>query len=126
MRPLLGLVLLLTFLTLVIGEKSSLEESEKVVKKPLKETVNVESISKVRGRKEIQTRPQRLKPKGLPDKNDNDYRKPVVKGKKEKPKRPQISKPNRPPTRKKSVDRKPVAIGDPRKRELQNRSKQER
>jgi len=94
MRPLPWIVLLIA-VTLVLGERSSLDKDGKVDKLPEQEAGKAKEIDK-------------------------------VSEKKEKPIKPRRSKPNRPSARNNKGHRKPPSIGDPRKRELQNRSKQER
>merc|ERR1712050_769325 len=163
MRPLPWIILLIG-ITLVQGERSSLDEKETVSKLPEKESGKAEEIEKIIEKKQKYLKPQRSKPSVVSDKhqlngknseidnirekqqkplkpqrpksnkpsviNDNDQRKgsnseiESIRGKKPKPSKRRRSKPNS--SRNKNVPRKPPSSGDPRKRELQNRSKQER
>jgi len=205
MRPLPWIILLIG-ITLVQGERSSLDEKEKVSKLPEQESGKAEEIEKIseknqkplkpqrpkpnrpsvindndqlkgsnseidkiKGKKQRPLEPKRSKPNSPSVINDNDQmngrnseidkikekkQKPLkpqrskpkrpsaingknqrkgsdskidrIKGKKQKPSKPRRSKPNISSSRNKNAPRKPPSTGDPRKRELQNRSKQER
>merc|ERR1712156_1165604 len=168
MRPSPWIILLIG-ITLVQGERSSLDEKEKVSKLPEQEAGKAEEIEKISEKKQKPLKPQRPKPKSPTVINDNDQmngrnseidkikekkQKPLkpqrskpkrpsgvngnnqrkgsdskidrIKGKKQKPSKPRRSKPNILSSRNKNAPRKPPSTGDPRKRELQNRSKQER
>merc|ERR1712223_523738 len=168
MRPLPWIILLIG-ITLVQGERSSLDGKETVSKLPEQEAGKAEEIEKISEKKQKPMKPQRPKPNRPSLINDNDQRKgsnseidkikekkqkPLkpqrpkpnrpsvindndrrkgsnseidrIKGKKQKPSKPRRSKPDISSSKNKNAPRKSPSPGDPRKRELQNRSKQER
>merc|ERR1711976_992674 len=131
MRPLPWIILLIG-ITLVQGERSSLDKKENVSKLPEQEAGKAEEIEKISEKKQKPLEPQRPNPNRPSVINGNDQRKGSnseidrIKGKKQKPSKPRRSKPNSSSSRNKNAPRKPPSAGDPRKRELQNRSKQER
>merc|ERR1712156_944876 len=99
MRPLPWIILLIG-ITLVQGERSSLDEKEKVSKLPEQEAGKSEEIEKISEKKQKPLKPQRPKPKSPSVINDNDQLKgsnseiDKNKGKKQRPLEPQRSKPN--------------------------------